>query len=76
MNINSTPSNKIQISNKTKIKYKKNFFIMWTSIFYLFALPPTLVRSLLNIKISKQHCKINSFYLFIEHKKSMRLHFF
>ena len=28
MNINSTPSNKIQISNKTKIKYKKNFFII------------------------------------------------
>ena len=28
MNINSTPSNKIQISNQTKIKYKKNFFII------------------------------------------------
>ena len=28
MNINSTPSNKIQISNKTKIKNKKNFFII------------------------------------------------
>ncbi len=35
--------------------------IKGTSIFYFFALPPTLVRSPLNIKISNQRCKINFF---------------
>ncbi len=33
-----------------------------TSIYYFFALPLTLVRSPLNIKISKQRCKIKTYF--------------
>ena len=37
--------------------------------------PTTLVRSPLNIKISKQHCKINSFIYSYDAKKSKWLQF-
>ena len=37
--MNSTPSNKIQISNKTKIEYKKNFFIIIELFFFAAFIP-------------------------------------
>ncbi len=64
----SQPQNESTVTASMTITLTIDFFfiILWGLLFfYFFALPPTLVRSPLHIKLSKQRCKYMFFaYLF------------